>query len=101
MNQERLGDSKNFKEETPEQQQASEELKKMAEEMEDAPKVELTKEEHKLIFGGQADDTEVQKLMSEKGLKLDSGYVKVFIDGKEKFMETSPDDLGTIHEEKK
>ncbi len=63
--------------------------------------IELTKEEHELISGGSVDDIKVKELMREKGLEIKDGYIKVLIDGEERFMETGKNDLGTIHEEKK
>lgn len=58
--------------------------------------IELTPEEYKKITGNTGTEEERLKFLAERGIKPDSGPVRVFVHGREEFIQTDSQDLGTI-----
>ena len=57
--------------------------------------VQLSREEFDLLSNGDLEDKALQDLLIAKGIVLDSGVIKVEVDGKFFEIETRSDDLGT------
>lgn len=62
---------------------------------EDKNPIELTETELELITNGDPNSPEVQKLLEEKGIEINSGLVEVKVNNRVFKIETREDDLGT------
>jgi len=62
--------------------------------------VELTPEEYKNISSNEYSPDDRLKFLAERGLKPDAGPIKVIVGGKELFIQTDSEDLGTITDKK-